>query len=91
MACRLIALNKNPGVRPIGICESVRRIIAKAVLSITRDDVLESSGVLQLCAGQIGGMEAAVHAVRAWFHEDVTEGILLVDASNTKNYYSTVN
>lgn len=34
MACRLI---KNR-VHPIGICEVVRRIIAKAILSVTRGD-----------------------------------------------------
>ena len=32
MSCRLIALGKNPGVRPIGVGEVVRHIIAKAVL-----------------------------------------------------------
>ena len=30
LSCRLIALNKNPGVRPIGISDTARRIIAKA-------------------------------------------------------------
>ena len=33
LACRLVALNKRPGVRPIGISETARRIIAKAILA----------------------------------------------------------
>ena len=32
MACRFVALNKNPGVRQIGIGEIPRWIIAKAIL-----------------------------------------------------------
>ena len=39
MACRLIALDKNPGVRSIGIGEVVRRIIAKAALSVVGSDI----------------------------------------------------
>ena len=85
VACRLIALSKCPGVRPIGVGEVVRRIIAKAILSIVKLDVLEAAGSLQLCAGQDAGNEAAVHAMRAIFCDDSTEAVLLVDASNAFN------
>lgn len=85
LACRLIALNKNPGVRPIGIGDTARRIIAKAILMVTRSDIQEAAGSLQLCAGQISGIEAAVHAVDSLFQQEETEAILLVDASNAFN------
>ncbi len=32
LACRLIALDKCPGVRPIRVCETARQIISKAIL-----------------------------------------------------------
>lgn len=85
LACRLIALDKCPGVRPIGIGEMARRIIAKAVLVIVRGDVQDAAGSLQLCAGQISGCEAAAHSVRECFQEESTEAALLVDASNAFN------
>ena len=78
-------LNKNPGVRPVGICKTARQIIAKAVLSVLKFDIMESSGPLQLCAGQVCVLEAAVKAVRSAFNQDPTEGVLLVDASNAFN------
>ena len=34
IACRLIPVSKNPGVRPIGICETLRRIIGKVIMKI---------------------------------------------------------
>ena len=85
LACHLIALNKNPGVRPIGIGDTARRIIAKAILMVTRLDIQEAAGSLQLCAGQISGIEAAVHAVHSLFQQEEREAILLVDASNAFN------
>ena len=62
-----------------------RRIVAKAALYILRDDIQTVTGSCQLCAGQIAGVEAAVHAVRSSFDLDDTEGVLLVDASNAFN------
>ena len=53
MTCQLIPLDKNPGVRPIGISEVVRRIIAKAILFVVREDIQEVAGSVQLCAGQV--------------------------------------
>ena len=85
LACRLIALDKHPGVRPIGIEDTARRIIAKAILFIARPDVQATSSCTQLCGGQISGTEAAVHAVRSAFALDENEAVLLVDASNAFN------
>ena len=85
VACRLLPLNKNPGVRPIGVCEVVRRIVGKAVLSVIGTDVIQAAGPMQLCAGQAAGCEAAVHAMRKVFCEASTDAVILVDASNAFN------
>ena len=67
IACRLSPLNKNPGVRPIGIGEVLRRIIGKSMSSTVKPDILSSAGSLQLCAGLPSGCEAASHALREIF------------------------
>ena len=85
VASRLIALDKSPGVRPVGIGETSRRIVSKAILLVLRQDVIDCAGSLQLCAGQDSGCEAAVHAVRQMFEDDNTEALLLVDADNAFN------
>ena len=48
VACYLIALDKCPGVRPIGVGKVVRRIVGKSVLSTLKMDILEVVGPLQL-------------------------------------------
>ena len=62
VACRLLALDKSPGVRPIGVGEVLRRILGKSILSVIGPDVEVAAGVNQLCAGQTAGCEVAVHA-----------------------------
>ena len=63
--CWLVALDKCPGVRPVGIGEVWRRAIAKCVLGECGDDAKASCGSTQLCAGLEAGIEGAIHAVTA--------------------------
>ena len=85
VACRLIALDKSPGIRPIGIGECVRRIICKAIASFLSMDILDTVGPQQLCAGHTSGCEAAVHAAESIFSDPSTEAFLTVDATNAFN------
>ena len=43
VACRIIPLDKNPGVRPIGITEVTRRIVGKCISWILRKDIQQAS------------------------------------------------
>ena len=88
MACRLIPLDKDPGLRPIGIGEVLRRIIGKIVVYILRSELQEDAGELQMCVGQAGGCEAGVHAMCEIFGDDDTHGIIQVDANNA---FNTIN
>ena len=57
----------------------------QSVLFATKSDLQDATGSVQLCAGQIAGTEAAVHAMRAAFQKNETEAVLLVDTSNAFN------
>ena len=85
LASRLIALDKNPGVRPIGVGEVCRMLIGKATLLLLRQDVIDVTGCRQLCAGQKSACESIVHCVRELYSRSETEGLLCVDASNAFN------
>jgi hypothetical protein len=85
VACRLIPLDKKPGVRPIGVGEVLRIIIGKSIISVIKPEILECAGSLQLCAGLPAGCEAASHAMTSIFEEEGTDALLLVDAANAFN------
>ena len=85
LGCRLIPLDKCPGLRPIGVGEVLRRIAGKAVMAVVKEDVQTSAGSLQVCAGQAGGCEAAIHGMRTVFEDEETDAILLIDAANAFN------
>ena len=47
VACRLIPLNKNPCVRPIGVGEVIRRIIGKQYIEwVVKKDIQEAAGIV---------------------------------------------
>ena len=45
IACHLIAVDIQLGVRPVGAGDIAKCSIAKAVSSVIRDDVLDVSGI----------------------------------------------
>ena len=50
MPCRLVALYKIPGVRHVGIGETLRWALAKLVMRAAGDQAKTACGNLQLCA-----------------------------------------
>ena len=85
LGSRLVALDKKPGVCPIGVGDMARRIVAKVILMTLKDDILDVTGTLQLCAGQMAGCEAVIHAVCHTYNRQECEAVLLVDATNAFN------
>ena len=85
LACRLIPLDNNRGLRPIGVGEVLRRIAGQVVMQVVKKDIKKAAGCLQLCAGQEAGFEATIHAMHKIFESSEKEAILIVDAENAFN------
>ena len=85
-SCRLVPLIKDTdGIRPIGIGESLRRIVGRSVSRVIQKDIQVASGTLQTCAGVQAGNEAAIHAMKHTFDQDWCKAVMLVDADNAFN------
>ena len=67
---RLVPLDKNPGVRPLGIGETYRRLMGKCVLALRGPEATMVCGNYNLCAGLSAGIEGACHAMRQYWHGD---------------------
>ena len=84
MASLLVPINKNPGLRSIGVGEVLRRIMGKVVMVAFSEDVVRCSSVAQMC-GRSSGSEGAIHAMRRMYVDQTTEAVVLVDSANTFN------
>ena len=67
MSNRLVALDKMPGTRPVGIGEVYRRLWAKCLLKVIGHHATTACGNFNLCAGLPAGIEGAVHAIQSVF------------------------
>ena len=95
MASRLVALDKCPGVRPIGIGECLRCVLGHMLLAlvtkanslVTGWEAQSACNVDQLACGMQSGIEGAVHAMSALYDDHSKEGwgFLLMDAANAFN------
>ena len=54
--------------------------MAKCVLKILKQDVIDASGSLQVCTSLKCGSEPAIHAMRKMFEADDNDAVLLIDA-----------
>ena len=84
-SCRLIPLDKSPGIRPIGIGEVLKRIMGKTVSAFLKEELKEAAGSLEVSAGHYAGAEAAIHPMSEVLIEEETGGFLLIDARNAVN------
>ena len=89
-ARKLIALDKCPGVRPIGVGDVLDRLCAKVMIEVTGDDVQHACLADQICSGLKSGIEASIHAFSDFFKAEAPNGsgLLLVDADNAFNSVS---
>ena len=84
----IISLDKQPGVRLVGVGEMWRNLFANIVLKVTVPEATMACQDDQLCAGLKAGIDSAIHGVQALWDENLSTdewGVLLVDAKNTFN------
>ena len=85
---RFIALEKSPGIRPVGIGETWCRLLAKCLLRVMGQEAKAACWTEQVEGGVESGIEGAIHASRLQWTQHLQEeewGFLLIDAQNAFN------
>ena len=88
MSGHLIALDKQPGVCPVGVGETRIHLFDKCVLRVTGPEATSVCQDDQMCTGLKELIDGTVQEVQAiWYINLTTEdwGFLLVDAKNAFN------
>ena len=93
MSGRLIDLDKQPGIRPVGVGKMWQRSFAKIVLKVKVPETTMVCQDDQLCAGLKAGIYGAIHGVQALCNENSSTkewGFFHVDAKNAFNEINRV-
>ena len=88
LASRLLAVNKMPGIRPLGCGEIWHHLFAKVLLMVAMLEAEIECGTNQLWGGLRLGIEGGIQAMKtAWtqMKEEEEMGFLLIDARNAFN------
>ena len=72
MSVRMIALDKQPGVRPVGVGETWRRLFDKIILKFTGPEATMACQDNQLCARLKAVIDFAIHRVEALWNENLS-------------------
>ena len=88
MSGRLIALDKQPGIRPVGVGETWQRMMAKCLMRVAGPEAKSACRTKHLAGGVDAGIERAIHAMRVLWEEHKHEedwGFILIDMPNKFN------
>ena len=88
MSGRIIALDNQPGIRPVGVGETWHRMMTKCLLKVAGPEANTACVTTQLAGDLEAGIEGAIHEMRVLWEEHKKEedwGFLLIDARNAFN------
>ena len=86
LSCRLIPPDKDPGLKPIGVGEVLRKIAGKVKISVLKNYIINCTGSWQICVAREAGIEEAVHSLNSICNDENNDSVLLVNASNALNF-----
>ena len=69
MSGRMIALDKQPGIRPVGVGGTWRRMMLKCLLKVAGPEAKAACGTTQLAGVLEAGIEVAIHVMRILWEE----------------------
>ena len=82
MSGRMIALDKQPFVCPVGVGEMWRRLFAKIVLKFTGPEATMECQDDQLCAVIKAGIDSAIHRVQALWDKIIASFSFFISRCN---------